>query len=110
MTFELTAQKLVYGGDALGYHEGRTVFVPRALPGETLEVEEFRIAKGVVYARPLRIVAPSPDRMDPPCPYFGACGGCQYQHFDAEHQAVAKREILRETLRRLGKNDCVAVE
>lgn len=103
MLFEFHAEKLVYGGEALGHHEGRTVLVPRVLPGEHLEVEEVRTAKGVVRARPLQILTAAPERVEAPCPYFGRCGGCQYQHFDAERQAIAKREILRETLRRLGR-------
>ena len=101
--FEFTAQKLVYGGDALGYHQGRTVLVPRALPGERLEIEEVRTAKGVVHARPVRVLAASPERVEAPCPYFGRCGGCQYQHLAAERQTAYKRDILRETLRRLGR-------
>jgi 23S rRNA (uracil1939-C5)-methyltransferase len=101
--FEFSAQKLVYGGDALGYAQGRTVLVPYALPGERLEVEAVRTAKGVVHARPLRILAAAPERVDPPCPYYGRCGGCQYQHLKPEIQTTAKREILRETLRRIGK-------
>lgn len=101
--FELSPQKLVYGGDALGHHEGRPVLVPRALPGERLEVEPVRTAKGVLHARPLRVLAASPERVEPPCPYFGRCGGCQYQHLAPENQAAWKREILRETLRRIGK-------
>jgi 23S rRNA (uracil1939-C5)-methyltransferase len=101
--FEFSPQKLVYGGDALGYHEGRTVLVPRALPGERLEVEELRVAKGVVHARPRRVLAAAPERAEPPCPYFGRCGGCHYQHLADHLQAAAKSEILRETLRRIGK-------
>jgi len=101
--FEFSPQKLVYGGEALGYHDGRTVLAPRALLGERLEVEELRVAKGVVHARPLRVLAAAPERVDPPCPYFGRCGGCHYQHLRAELQPAAKREILRETLRRIGK-------
>lgn len=103
MTFELTAQKLVYGGEALGHHEGRPVFVPLILPGERAEVEVVRTAKGVAHARPLEIIEASPERAEPPCPYFGRCGGCQYQHLRADLQPAAKREILRETLRRIGK-------
>src|SRR5690348_12341794 len=103
LPFEFSAEKLVFGGDALGHHHGRVVFVPRALPGERLEVEEVRVAKGVVHARPLRVLDPAPERIDPPCRYFGQCGGCQYQHFSAENQTAAKVEILRETLRRIGK-------
>jgi len=103
MPFELTPHKLVYGGEALGYYQGRPVLVSHALPGERLEVESVRTAKGVVHARLLRVLTPSPQRVDAPCPYFGRCGGCQYQHVGAEQQASAKREILRETLRRIGK-------
>ena len=103
MSFEFTPHKLVYGGDALGHHEGRAVMVPRALPGERLLVEPVRTAKGVVHARPLRILTAAGARVDAPCPYFGICGGCHYQHFSPENQAAAKVEILRETLRRIGK-------
>jgi len=103
LSFEFSPHKLVYGGDAFGHHQGRAVLVPRALPGERLEVEELRTAKGVVHARPLRIIEAASGRVDPPCPYFGHCGGCQYQHLGPENQTAAKREILRETLRRIGK-------
>jgi len=105
VTFEIVPQKLIYGGDALGYHEGRAVFVPRVLPGERAEVEVVRIAKGVVHARPIRILEASPERVEPPCPYFGRCGGCDYQHLEAQRQAEVKRDILLETLRRTGKID-----
>src|SRR5206468_5314159 len=69
---------------------------------ERLEVEEVRIAKRVVHARPLRILEAAPERVEPPCPYFGRCGGCQYQHLRPELESAAKCEILRETLRRIG--------
>ena len=101
-TFEFSPVKLVYGGEALGFHDGRTVLVSRVLPGERAEVEEVRQQKGVVHARPLRILEPSPQRIDPACPYFASCGGCQYQHIDPHAQTAAKVDILRETLRRLG--------
>jgi 23S rRNA (uracil1939-C5)-methyltransferase len=103
MVFEFAAQKLVYGGEALGHYRGRPVLVPRALPGERLEVEAVRTAKGVMHARPLRILEPAAERVEPPCPYFGRCGGCQYQHFKPERQTSAKSGILRESLRRIGK-------
>jgi 23S rRNA (uracil1939-C5)-methyltransferase len=105
MSFELTPTKLIYGGEALGHHAGHTVLVPRVLPGELVEVEEVRTAKGVVRARPLRILQAAPQRIDPPCPYFGRCGGCHYQHLSPQLQSTSKREILRETLRRLGRID-----
>ncbi|HXH51698.1 MAG TPA: class I SAM-dependent RNA methyltransferase [Terriglobia bacterium] len=103
MPFEFSPQKLVYGGQALGHDKGRAVLVPRALPGERLEVETVRVAKGVVHARPLRILQAAPERVSPPCRYFGRCGGCHYQHMDVEHQLRWKSEIIRETLQRIGK-------
>jgi 23S rRNA (uracil1939-C5)-methyltransferase len=101
--FEFSPQKLVYGGEALGHAEGRTVLAPRALPGERLEVETVRDAKGVIHARPLRILEVAPERISPPCQYFGRCGGCHYQHLGIEHQVRWKSEIVRETLQRIGK-------
>jgi len=101
--FEFSPHKLVYGGEALGHAEGRTVLVPRALPGERLEVETLRVAKGVVHARPLHILKAAPERVSPPCPYFGRCGGCHYQHLGIEHQILWKSEIVCETLQRIGK-------
>ena len=103
MPFELIPHMLVFGGKALGYHQGRPVLVSQGLPGERVEVEPVRTAKGVVHARLVRVLEPSAQRVTPPCPYFGRCGGCQYQHLGLEHQGAAKREILRETLRRIGK-------
>jgi 23S rRNA (uracil1939-C5)-methyltransferase len=101
--FEFSPVKLIYGGEALGVHAGRTVFAPRVLPGERVEVEEVRRQKGVIHARPLCILEPSPERIEPACPYFGHCGGCHYQHLAPTRQVAAKTEILRETLRRLGQ-------
>jgi len=102
MSFEFSPVKLVYGGEALGFAAGRTVLTPRVLPGEHAEVEEVRRQKGVVHARPLRILIASHERIEPACPYFARCGGCQYQHMPHVAQTKAKAEILRETLRRLG--------
>ena len=101
--FEFSPVKLVYGGEALGFQAGRTVLAPLVLPGERAEVEEVRRQKGVIHARPLRILEPLPQRIEPLCPYFGRCGGCQYQHLAHPGQVTAKTEILRETLRRLGQ-------
>lgn len=102
-SFEFSPVKLIYGGDGLGFHAGRTILAPRVLPGERVEVEELRRQKGLVHARPLRILEPSPERIEALCPYFGRCGGCQYQHLAHASQITAKTEILRETLRRLGQ-------
>lgn len=102
-TFEVIPQKLIFGGAALGYHDGRPVLVPRALPGERLEAEQVRTAKRMIHARILQVLHPAPERIEPACPWFADCGGCQYQHFSAERQAAWKVLIFKETLRRTGK-------
>ncbi|MFC3126715.1 class I SAM-dependent RNA methyltransferase [Pseudoroseomonas globiformis] len=76
-------------------------FVPGALPGETVEVSEKDQLRAVL--------APSPDRVEPPCPHFGHCGGCAMQHLALESYAAWKRARLAEALFRAGFHD-VAVE
>ena len=103
MSFEVQIEKLIYGGDALGHHNGKPVFVSQTLPGERIEAEPTHTLKGILHSRPVRILAASTERVDPPCPYFGRCGGCQYQHMVPTSQTIHKVEILRETLSRIGK-------
>ncbi|HEY4682167.1 MAG TPA: TRAM domain-containing protein, partial [Candidatus Acidoferrales bacterium] len=98
-------QKLVYGPDALAHHEGKPVFIPFVLPGELVTAQLIEDKKKFIRARPVEILERSPERVDPPCQYFTRCGGCHYQQMSYERQLAAKQEILRETLRRLGKID-----
>jgi 23S rRNA (uracil1939-C5)-methyltransferase len=101
--FEATVEKLVYGGDGLARLEGRVVFAPFVLPGERIRVQTWREQPGLVRAQTLAVVEPAPERVAPPCPVFGRCGGCHYQHAPYEYQLAAKRAILVDQLRRLGK-------
>lgn len=103
--FELVTGKLAYGGASLGHHAGHPVLVPYALPGERVQVETARVAKGMIHTRLTQVLEPSPERAVAPCPYFGRCGGCHYQHLEAARQREVKRDILRETLRRVGHID-----
>lgn len=96
-------EKLVYGGEGLAHHEGATVFVPLVLPDEKVDASEIERKKKFIRARLNRVVGASPERVAPPCPHFGLCGGCDYQHIPYEGQLKYKAEILRETLRRLGR-------
>lgn len=100
---ELRIEKLVYGGDGLSRVEGRAALTPFVLPGELVLAETSESKPGLLRTRLARIMEPSPDRVDPPCPYFYRCGGCHYQHANYEAQLSAKRSILSETLRRIGK-------
>jgi 23S rRNA (uracil1939-C5)-methyltransferase len=81
------------------------VLTPYVLPGERVRVEPDQEKPGLVRAHPLEVLAPAPDRVPPPCPYFGRCGGCHYQHASYPAQLAAKRAILEEELQRLGKID-----
>jgi 23S rRNA (uracil1939-C5)-methyltransferase len=99
----LTVEKLVYGGDGLGRMDGRVVMTPFVLPGEEVRAEPVEERTGLVRARLLEVSAPAPERVAPPCPYFARCGGCHYQHAPYEYQVAAKRAILADQLRRIGK-------
>src|SRR5215475_187216 len=101
--FEVTVEKLVYGGDGLARLDGRVVFAPFVLPGERILARAEQEKPGMVRARMLEVLEAAPDRVPAPCPVFGVCGGCHYQHAPYEFQLEAKRQILREELRRLGK-------
>jgi 23S rRNA (uracil1939-C5)-methyltransferase len=101
--FAVTVEKLVYGGDGLARLDGRVVLVPLVLPGERIRAKAEREKPGLVRARVLEVLEPAAGRIAPHCPYFGRCGGCHYQHATYEVQLEAKRCILAEELRRLGK-------
>jgi 23S rRNA (uracil1939-C5)-methyltransferase len=100
---EVRIEKLVYGGDGLAHHDGHTVFVPLVLPGELVRIESSTRKKKFIRGKLEHVVEPSPERVPAPCPHFGRCGGCQYQHMPYEAQKRFKTEILRETLGRIGR-------
>ena len=100
---KVTIEKVVYGGEGLAHASGETVFVPFVLSGEEAEIEITERKKKLARARVARILKPSPQRIEPRCPHFGACGGCDYQHASYEEQLRIKESILRETLRRIGR-------
>jgi 23S rRNA (uracil1939-C5)-methyltransferase len=105
---DITIEKLIYGGEGLAHHEGSTVFVPFVLPAERVAVEAVEQKKKFVRARVERILQAAPERIAARCPHFGVCGGCDYQHIPYEAQLKFKTEILRETLRRIGKIEWAA--
>ncbi|PKO21724.1 MAG: tRNA/tmRNA/rRNA uracil-C5-methylase, partial [Chloroflexi bacterium HGW-Chloroflexi-1] len=102
---ELVLDGIAHGGEALGHQAGKVIFVPYAIPGERVQVEIVEEKARWARARLLAVLEPSPDRVAPPCPYFGpdGCGGCQWQHIAYERQATSKGEIVADQLRRLGR-------
>ena len=101
--FEITVEKLVYGGEGLGRPEGRAVLAPFVLPGERVRLRGVAEKPGLVRARLLEVLAAAPERVAPQCPYFMRCGGCHYQHAPYEMQLALKRGVLEDQLRRIGK-------
>jgi 23S rRNA (uracil1939-C5)-methyltransferase len=98
----ISIEKLVYGGDGLAHADGNTVFVPYVLPGEEVRASEKSKKKKLVWAQLLEVTSASKERVKARCPHFQTCGGCHYQHIPATEQVRLKKEILRETLSRLG--------
>ncbi|HTV14101.1 MAG TPA: 23S rRNA (uracil(1939)-C(5))-methyltransferase RlmD [Acidobacteriaceae bacterium] len=97
---KLRIEKMIYGGAALARAEGKAVFVPFALPGETVEARVSEEKRGYATAEIEAVTEASAERVPATCRYFGACGGCQYQHANYAAQVEMKRAILRETLER----------
>jgi 23S rRNA (uracil1939-C5)-methyltransferase len=101
-TVRLRLDSLAVGGEAVGRHEGMAVFTLLGCPGDEAEVEitevSRRFARGIVRS----VIEPSPDRVDPPCPHFGDCGGCQLQHVSYEAQLRHKTAMVRDALQRIG--------
>jgi len=99
----LSLTDVAHGGSALGRHRGKVIFVPYALPGEKVTVEIVEEKRSFARARLLEVQSPSSERIDPPCPFFGNCGGCHWQHASYSAQLVFKTGIVRDQLTRLGK-------
>ncbi|HEX8246888.1 MAG TPA: class I SAM-dependent RNA methyltransferase [Pyrinomonadaceae bacterium] len=102
-TIDVAIQKIVSGGYGLAFAEGLTMFVALAAAGDRLRVR-IREKKGkVAFAEIVEILEPAPERQTPPCPYFGRCGGCDFQQMNYAAQLAAKAGIVRDCLQRIGK-------
>lgn len=101
---DITLEKLTYGGEAMGrLPDGRAVFVPFGLPGERVRIQLTQEKQNFARGEILEILKPSPDRITAKCKHFTQCGGCHYQHLPYEKQLLAKANILRDQLQRIGK-------
>ena len=94
---------MAYEGHAIGRLDEEVVFVEYGLPGEDVEVELYKRQAGYAHGRVVEVYEASPDRIEAPCPYFGMCGGCQWQHMTYERQLALKQHVVKEQLRRIGK-------
>jgi 23S rRNA (uracil1939-C5)-methyltransferase len=101
MTSVLKAESAVYGGYVLS-REGGVVFIRGAIPGEVVEVSLLEKKRDYSVASVTGVLEPSPYRVEPPCAYFGRCGGCQIQYMSYDKQVSTKIEIILDCLRRIG--------
>jgi len=106
----LDIDRLSLGGEGVGRAGGMVVFVPYAAPGDTLDVEITESRKRFGRARIVRILKPSPERVEAPCPYYFRCGGCAWQHLAYPAQLKAKQALVQETLERIGGLRGIAVK
>ena len=106
----VTLTGLVYGGDAIGrLPDGRAIFVPFALPGETVRISIVEDKPRHALARLEEILIPSETRIEPRCRHFETCGGCHYQNMPYASQLESKTAILVDQLKRIGKLNDVPI-
>ncbi|NTU71665.1 MAG: 23S rRNA (uracil(1939)-C(5))-methyltransferase RlmD, partial [Coriobacteriia bacterium] len=99
----LTIESLAYGGDGVAHLEdGRTAFVAGTVPGDVVDFELLEDHPRFVKGRAAEVLTASPDRITAPCPYFGVCGGCTWQHVSYAAQLTAKRRAVLDALTRIG--------
>lgn len=101
----LRVEKLSSHGEGIAFSEGKAVFIPYTIPGETVLCEITEAHSSFSRASLVDIKERSPHRVDPPCPLFGLCGGCALQHIDYTYQRRLKQEAAQETFRRIGGFD-----
>ncbi len=102
---DVTIERIVPGGAGLAHAEGRTIFVPLTAPGDRVRIQVERQQGSVLHASVMEVMESSPERVEPPCPIFGRCGGCDFQHLSYDAQLRAKTGIVRDCLRRIGGID-----
>ncbi|MGA1867591.1 MAG: 23S rRNA (uracil(1939)-C(5))-methyltransferase RlmD [bacterium] len=101
MTIDIT--QLTQGGDGLGWLNNQAIFVPFTAPGDYISADIVKKEKDFIKASLNEIIKPSPSRISPQCPYFGECGGCQWQHLHYQEQLSQKMVIVQEAFERIAK-------
>ena len=102
-TVDLKITDIAFGGKGVARKNGKAVFIPFTIEGELVSAKITREKKQFAEAEVVDLRQRSPYRVDPPCSYFGKCGGCAYQHIDYAHQLEIKTRQVRDVLKRIGK-------
>lgn len=93
---------MAYGGEAVGRHDGMVLFVTGGVPGDVVNVDVTISKKSFVRGHVVEVLKPSELRAAAPCPYFGSCGGCQWQNVRYQEQLNIKRHLVTEAFQRIG--------
>ena len=109
-TLQLTIDDIAFGGEGVGRVDDFVVFVPFVAPGEVVEAECTEVKKRFARARLTRVLQASPERVAPACPYFGDCGGCQYQHLAYPAQLRIKHKQISDLFQRIGGFDGALID
>src|ERR1044071_6977130 len=99
----LAIDVLSYGPYGIARHNGKAVMVAHTAPGDRVLARTVEARDRYEIAELIRVLEPSPQRQDAPCPYFPACGGCAWQHIHYDAQLKAKRQSVYDALQRIGK-------
>lgn len=100
---ELTIHDVAFGGKGVARDGGKAVFVPFTIEGERVSARILREKKQFAEAEVTEVIEASPHRVAAPCPYFGLCGGCSYQHISYEQQLELKQKQVEQAMRRIGR-------
>jgi tRNA/tmRNA/rRNA uracil-C5-methylase (TrmA/RlmC/RlmD family) len=100
---QLTIHDVAFGGKGVARDGGKTVFVPFTIDGERVSAQITREKKQFAEAELLEVLDRSPHRVAAPCPYFGRCGGCSYQHISYDHQLELKARQVEQAMRRIAR-------
>ena len=106
---EVDIGPIAHGGHCVARHDGQVIFVRHALPNERVVVEVTSLAKNFARGDAVKIIEPSPDRVNAPCRYSGDCGGCDFQHVAIAAQRKLKAAVITEQFHRLAKIEIAVV-
>ena len=106
---KLSIKDIGFDGEGVGKVDDKVCFVRFALVGEKVEVEPYQVHLKYIKAKLINIIQASDKRIQPPCPYFSQCGGCDFQHLGYQDELSIKKEILLRQLKKLGLDISIKV-
>ncbi len=99
---QVNIESMAFKGYGVARVDGKVLFIPHSVIGDKAWIKIIEKKKNYSIGKCIQLIEPSPWRVNPPCPFFGQCGGCQWQHINDSIQINLKEEILKEILTRLG--------